>query len=310
MASGAYSRYVFINCPFDDAYKPLFDAMLFTLSDCGFHPRSARDRVDSSEVRIAKIYDTIADCRLAIHDLSRTDLANSSNLPRFNMPLEFGIFLGAKRFGNATQKTKSCLVFDTAPYRYQAYVSDIAGQDIATHNDDPQLLVRVLRDWLTSVTKRSLASGAFIWTRYQTFKAELPSACGKLRHDATALTYHEYLGHVDRFRVLRKEQLHLANGAPIDDPAPRAIANALSTLDPKDNTFAVYVRGGSGNTYMQTACDDENEFVLEYQEGSVEQHYQCANRYLKLGGVIDIFQRYARGDDSWKNENEWELINV
>ena len=48
----------------------------------------------------------IADCRYGIHDISRTELDRDSGLPRFNMPLELGIFLGAKRFGAEEQKRK------------------------------------------------------------------------------------------------------------------------------------------------------------------------------------------------------------
>ncbi len=50
------------------------------------------------------------------------------SLPRFNMPLELGIFLGAKRFGSQKQKQKNGLILDREKYRYQSFCSDIAGQ--------------------------------------------------------------------------------------------------------------------------------------------------------------------------------------
>ncbi len=83
----------------------------------------------------------IAECKFGIHDLSRTQLDKISGLPRFNMPLEFGIFLGAKFLGENEQKRKMCLVFDEAPYRYQMYLSDIAGQDISSHPEISQTLM-------------------------------------------------------------------------------------------------------------------------------------------------------------------------
>ena len=43
MKSTHYNDNVFINCPFDSAYKPLFDAMVFTVHDCGFVARCALD---------------------------------------------------------------------------------------------------------------------------------------------------------------------------------------------------------------------------------------------------------------------------
>lgn len=107
MQSIHYNDNVFINCPFDAKYKSLFDAMVFAVHDCGFIPRCAREEDDASEVRIDKIYNIIADCRYGIHDISRTELDEDSNLPRFNMPLELGIFLGAKKFGTEEQKRKN-----------------------------------------------------------------------------------------------------------------------------------------------------------------------------------------------------------
>ena len=94
-----YNDNVFLNCPFDSAYKKLFEAMVFAVQDCGFIPRCALEEEDASQVRIDKIYNIIADCRYGIHDLSRTDLGEATRSPRFNMPLELGVFLGAKKFG-------------------------------------------------------------------------------------------------------------------------------------------------------------------------------------------------------------------
>ncbi len=36
MRSAYYNDNVFLNCPFDSAYKQLFDAMVFAVYDCGF----------------------------------------------------------------------------------------------------------------------------------------------------------------------------------------------------------------------------------------------------------------------------------
>ena len=174
MQSTHYNDNVFINCPFDSAYKKLFDAMVFAVHDCGFIPRCALEEDDASQVRIDKIYSMIADCRYGIHDISRTE-DKSSGLPRFNMPLELGVFLGAKKFGIEEQKRKKCLILDTEPYRYQQFISDIAGQDIQAHNDAPELTVKVVRDWLRNVSRReTIPSGSVIWERYQNFVGNLP----------------------------------------------------------------------------------------------------------------------------------------
>jgi len=50
-----YDHNVFINCPCDEAYTPVFEAIVFATQDLGFRPRCARERVDSGEARLAKI---------------------------------------------------------------------------------------------------------------------------------------------------------------------------------------------------------------------------------------------------------------
>jgi hypothetical protein len=310
MREDKYVRNVFLNCPFDTDYKPIFEALLFAIMDCGFLVRTAFDVSDSSQVRIAKLYDTIAACRLGIHDLSRTELSPATSLPRFNMPLEFGLFLGAKAFGDQHQRDKVCLVFDSLPFRYQAYISDIAGQDIAAHQNDPKNALIAVRNWLASVTNGPLPSGSFVWTRYQTFRAELPESCEQFRQEPTELTYHEYLNQVGRFRLLKEERLEIEKGKAITDPNPRAVAAALRALNDNDNTFAIYVRGGNGGTYMQTACKGADAFILEYQEGSLDHHYVCVNKSLSCEQIIDVFQRYVRAVETWKEEYTWEKLDL
>ncbi len=119
MIPSHYSDNVFINCPFDEDYKPFLDAIVFTVYDCGFIVRCALEEDDASQVRIDKIYSIIEDCKYGIHDISRTELDRTSNLPRFNMPFELGVFLGTKKFGSEEQKRKKCLILDKEQYRYQ-----------------------------------------------------------------------------------------------------------------------------------------------------------------------------------------------
>jgi hypothetical protein len=152
MARNEYAQGVFINCPFDSDYKPIFEATVFSVIACGFRPRCALEIDDSSEVRIDKIFKIIAECKLGIHDISRTELTSAGGLPRFNMPLELGMFLAAKRFGSAKQKQKICLILDSMPYRYQQFISDIAGQDIQVHNNSAKEAISVVRNWLRSAS--------------------------------------------------------------------------------------------------------------------------------------------------------------
>ena len=188
------ARNVFINCPFDDKYRPLFHAAVFAIVDCGFVPRCALEVDDGSEVRINKVCDLIPECRFGIHDLSRTELDARSKLPRFNMPLELGLFIGAKRFGGSSHHRKSCLILDTDPYRYQAFISDIAGQDIRPHGGDHQRLITAIRDWLRATSRRAtLPGGAEIFARFRHFQAALPDICRRLRLKVDEITFLDLL---------------------------------------------------------------------------------------------------------------------
>jgi hypothetical protein len=191
--SADYDKSVFINCPFDDDYLPLFRALIFAVFECGLIPRCAQEVYDAGEVRIEKIARIIRDCRWGIHDISRTDV-NSRGLPRFNMALELGLFLGAKRFGTRPQTRKSCLVLDRDKYRYQEFISDIAGQDIVAHADDPTEAIMAVRDWL-SVSKagvRRPPGGAAIAARYGRFLGELPRICADAELQIGELTFVEF----------------------------------------------------------------------------------------------------------------------
>ena len=187
------SASVFINCPFDTQYQPIFDAVVFCVVACGFVPRCTLELTDVAEVRIDKIYRLINQCDLSIHDISRTEVAAQPyQLPRFNMPLELGIFLGAKRFGGRSSQ-KRCLILDRAPYRYQRFISDIAGQDIRAHDNNPRIVIPRVRDWLQAAPgNAAIPGGAAIWTSYRRFRRELPIIAQEADLDPEQLTFIDY----------------------------------------------------------------------------------------------------------------------
>lgn len=183
---------VFINCPFDAKYKPIFDALVFAVYECGFRPRSALEIVDGGEVRLDKICRIIGDCRFSIHDISRTELDSTNHLPRFNMPFELGLFLGASRFGAKPQRAKRCLILDREQYRYQKFLSDIAGQDISAHRDKPEAAIRCVRDWLNSASSiGGLPGAAHITRRYERFVADLPALSRDLKLQPDEITFRD-----------------------------------------------------------------------------------------------------------------------
>jgi hypothetical protein len=147
---------------------------------------------DAGQVRLEKIIALIRECRFGIHDISRTELDPKYSLPRFNMPLELGIFLGAKAFGDGRHRKKVCLILDTERYRFQKFCSDIAGQDPSPHNGKPQTAIEVVRNWLRTHARASLPGPAKIVSRYKAFRSALPSMCSASQLDPKRLIFADY----------------------------------------------------------------------------------------------------------------------
>src|SRR5213592_3434741 len=108
----AFSRNVFVNCPFDSNYLPLLRPFLFTIVYVGFVPRIASERSDSGENRIDKICAMIRECRYSIHDLSRLRASEIGEFSRMNMPFELGVDFGCRVFGTSRVTTKKFLVLE------------------------------------------------------------------------------------------------------------------------------------------------------------------------------------------------------
>ncbi|HET6574306.1 MAG TPA: hypothetical protein VFG68_11920 [Fimbriiglobus sp.] len=197
---------VFVNCPFDDQYKPLFRALVFTIQYCGFDVRCALEVDDSGETRAEKLIRLIRDAKLGIHDISRTE-ANAEELPRFNMPYELGLFVGFKHSSDPSQRKKSILILDRERYRYQKFLSDIAGQDIRSHGADPKTLIREVRNWLRNQTARELEGGEHIIEQFRLFCDQIPqllSAMNKTERDLeNYLDFHQLVFNWIRENVVR-----------------------------------------------------------------------------------------------------------
>ena len=153
-----YDKNVFINCPFDEAYTEIFNAIVFTVHKCGFILRCAKEFDDSHSIRIHNIITLIRESKYGIHDLSRVTVNQLNELPRFNMPLELGIFMGCAAFGGKIHREKQYLIIESEIFRFKSFVSDLSGQDIKAHNDDPAEAIKCVRNWLANKTQDRIPS--------------------------------------------------------------------------------------------------------------------------------------------------------
>lgn len=177
-----YEKNVFINCPFDDEYTGILHATTFAVVYAGFIPRSALEEVNSGEERLAKIVKLIKECGLSLHDISRVEVKTTSDMPRFNMPFECGIFYGAMSLGTSKHRKKKFLVLDSEKFRYQKTMSDIAGKDPECHNNKPEDAIGCVRRFLNSSNGGiPLPGETHFIQEYNTFKGELPAILGKMK---------------------------------------------------------------------------------------------------------------------------------
>lgn len=91
-------------------------------------------------------------------------------------------------------KRKNCLIMDRERYRYQQFISDISGQDIAAHHNDMNALIATVRDWLSTASGGGpLPGGTAIARRFAAFDKDVPSLCEMLRLQVSELTFGDYV---------------------------------------------------------------------------------------------------------------------
>lgn len=198
---------VFINCPFDKEYLPLFHAIVFTIHVLDFRARCSLE-MDVGDGRLARIVEIIGSCKYGLHDLSR--IQQNNKLPRFNMPFELGIDVGFRSSGQTRYRTKNHLIMDSHPYRYRQFISDLSGRGLKAHNNQPRKVIEVVRNWLNDAVKDTerypLPGGNLINQEYRKFCKQLPKVCEKLGFTINEITFNDYSFIVAKFIEERQKE--------------------------------------------------------------------------------------------------------
>jgi hypothetical protein len=170
--------------------------MVFTIIASGFHPRCALDANDGAETRVTKIAALIGECDWGIHDLSRVEV-DVGGAPRFNMPTELGIHLGARLLGDRAHRRKKALILEAEPHRYDAMLSDISGQDIEVHANDPDRAIGCVRNWLSEHRRANappLPGVRAMQEDYRRFQSEIAALLEIRRLDSLdRLTHNDFM---------------------------------------------------------------------------------------------------------------------
>ena len=144
--------------------------------------RCALEDDDSGDIRLDKLVQLIRESPRSIHDLSRVE-PDRNELPRFNMPFELGLALGAKRFGQRLGDRIKIMVAD--PYRLPAYLSDLGGNDPSAHRTIPNRSFASSAAFCTApLPAVSCLGPPKLRADFKKFKAQLPAIARQIHYQA------------------------------------------------------------------------------------------------------------------------------
>lgn len=92
-------------------------------------------------------------------------------------------------------------------------------------------------------------------------------------------------------------KLEFESGRSFESPTPSQIANGLPDVGGDHGSFAIL---SNGDDFLQAAGAAGSGFIVEYREG--DKLYQFTSQSEPLAKVTEAFQKYARGDGSWRTD--------
>jgi hypothetical protein len=104
-----------------------------------------------------------------------------------------------------------------------------------------------------------------------------------------------------------KLQLQVESGKLIKGVTAAQLRKAIT-----GEKFAILGGGSRSGTYIQTAEQDEAPFryILEYQDGSLSEHFEAVHQGIELDAIIAAFTKYLAGDASWRDDFTWKRMKL
>jgi len=160
--------------------------------------------------RMAKIIQLIGDSEIGIHDISMMEFDGNSNLARFNMPFELGIDYAHKKYVNPNNKL---LILEKEPYLSKKTISDLGGNDIVAHKNDPEEIIKSVRHFFVGLySLKNVKYQAAIYQEYQTIfeywlREKLIVLGYPEKYLSMDISIKEYIGFVEDFFQENKDLL-------------------------------------------------------------------------------------------------------
>lgn len=64
----------------------------------------------------------------------------------------------------------------------------------------------------------------------------------------------------------------------------------------------------NGMTYVQAITDEDDVYILEYQDGSLDRHYFC-NSEISIDDIVRVFVLYLDANPEWQMSLCWEKLD-
>lgn len=194
---------IFINCPFDEDYRPLLNVLLFSIRYYNLKPLISSLDSDAIQNRLSKIEKMVKSSQYSIHDLSRMKSTRANEYYRMNMPFELGMDYGM------CGPQKKFLIFESEPHSIAPALSDINGWDIFYHKSDAQKLLEQLRKWIVANDsnldeRMKVMSSEDLWFFYNDFQTILGKFKKSHHFKESEISIKEYIGQIDKYLRYRK----------------------------------------------------------------------------------------------------------
>jgi len=192
------NKCVFINCPYDKEYIEMYKVAVFTLHACGYNIRLACENPESGENRLERLKTMMTQCSYHFHDISRLKKKDLKCHVRGNLILELGLSLGLIH----SKKTQfKLLICDKEKYLYQRAISDLAGLDAYSHDNNNGKLCTLLSSWLLKDKKDR---DSVIFAQYSIMLTKHEKALSNIFNNKDIdLSFSKYLSFVKRHKQIK-----------------------------------------------------------------------------------------------------------
>jgi hypothetical protein len=120
--------------------------------------------------------------------------------------------IGLRELGSTRFKKRRTLVLEKTKHQYVKVLSDLAGYDgVEAHDNDPETLIAVVRNWLYTHKPTNLPAPEAIWRDFQKCVdvdlPELSADVGYTAHGLMVMPFSEFVHYVKHWLIARRKNL-------------------------------------------------------------------------------------------------------